>query len=254
MKLKTDAIVLRDYKIEDDRILTLLSRELGVVTAYAGGANRMRSRLSGSTELLCYSSFVLFKNKERHSVDNADSIRTFFGLRKVVEDLALASYFAELAAELAGPQDAEACLRLLLNTLHYLEKGSRSRALLKPLYELRLLTLAGYMPSLVACGDCARYEADSMLFFPSRGDILCPDCTAKREILPAGGVHIPPGVLAAMRHIIYVELDKLYTFTLSEEGLKRLGQASEDYVKYQLDRTFPALEFYHSLDPNEKQA
>ncbi|MDR2932219.1 MAG: DNA repair protein RecO, partial [Oscillospiraceae bacterium] len=122
MKLSTDAIVLRDYKIEEDRILTLLTRKYGVITAYANGANRMRSRLAGSTELLCYSDFVLFKNRERYSVDGADLIRSFFGLRADIEALALASYFAELVAELAThSEDAENYLKLVLNTLHFLE-------------------------------------------------------------------------------------------------------------------------------------
>lgn len=244
MKLKTEALVLRDYKIEEDRILTLLSREHGVITAYAGGANRMRSALASSTELLCYSSFVLFKNKDRHSVDHADSIRAFFGLRKEVESLSLATYFAELASELASQTEADACLRLLLNTLHYLEKGLRSREFLKPLLELRMLTLAGYMPNLVACRECAAYESPSMLFFPAYGDIVCESCQAGQ---PADAIRLSPGVLAAMRHIIYCELDKLFSFQLSDDGLKRLGVVAEYYLKYQLEKTFPTLEFYHSL-------
>jgi DNA repair protein RecO (recombination protein O) len=244
MKLKTDAIVLRDYKIEDDRILTLLSREYGVLTAYAGGANRMRSALSSSTELLCYADFVLFKNRERHSVDHADAIRTFFGLRGEIERLSLASYFAELTAELAGKDGAEAYLKLLLNTLHYLEKGLRSLAQLKALFELRILTLSGYMPNLVACRKCARYEAEVMIFRPQDGDLLCPDCAPGHE---TEGVPLPPGVLAAMRHIIYCEPEKLFRFTLSDDGMKLLGMVAEQYLQTQLEKTFPTLEFFRGL-------
>lgn len=244
MKLKTDAIVLRDYKIEDDRILTLLCRDQGVITAYAGGANRMRSALAGSTELLCYSDFILFKSRERYSVDGADAIRTFFGLRSDVESLSLAAYFAELTADVAGKEEAESFLRLLLNTLHYLEKGTRSREQLKPLYELRLLTLAGYMPNLVACRECARYEGAAMRFYPQHGDLLCENCAAGHE---AGGILLPASVLAAMRHIIYCPPEKLYSFTLAEENLKRLGDIVERYLQYQLEKTFPTLEFYRSI-------
>ena len=245
MKIKTEALVLRDYKIEGDRILTLLCEDLGVLTAYAGGANRMRSQLSAPTELFCFSEFVLFKNRDRYSVDGAASIRSFFGLRGNIEHFALASYFAELTAELASREDAAACQRLLLNTLHFLEKETRSASLLKPLFELRLLSIAGYMPNLVSCRSCGAYDGKAMRFFPLHGDLLCADCAASGEDGP--GITLPPAVLAAMRHILYSEPDRLFSFTLSAEGLDALGRISERYLKTQLDRTFPTLEFYTAL-------
>jgi DNA repair protein RecO (recombination protein O) len=204
----------------------------------------MRSALSGSTELLCYADFVLFKNRERHSVDHADAIRTFFGLRGEIERLSLASYFAELTAELAEKNSAEAYLKLLLNTLHFLEKGSRSLAQLKALFELRILTLSGYMPNLVACRTCARYEAEIMQFSLREGDLLCPDCAPGHE---AGTTPLPPGGLAARRHLIYCEPEKLFRFTLSDEGMKLLGMVAEQYLQIQLEKTFPTLEFYRGL-------
>lgn len=244
MQLTTKGIVLRDYKIQEDRVLTILTEAAGVVTAYAGGANRTRSKLAAATELLCYSELVLFRSRGRSTVDKADSLRIFFGIRSDLDKLALASYLAELTAELA-PSDEEAgtYLRLLLNTLHLLEKGGRPRAQLKALYELRLLTLSGYMPDLVACRGCAAYEADPMYFFPATGDLCCPNCMDSQ----AGGVRIAPGVLAAMRHIAYSEPGKLFGFSLSPEGLAHLGRVAEQYVQFQVEKTFPTLEFYHSL-------
>lgn len=244
MQLTTNGIVLRDYKIEEDRLLTILTRQFGVVTAYANGANRTRSRLAASTELLAYSSMVLFKNRERFSVDKADSLRIFFGIRTDLDKLALASYFAELTIELAPHgEEADTYLRLLLNTLHLLEKSARPPAQLKALYELRLLTLSGYMPDLVACRGCGCFEAEAMYFFPAGGELCCGDCLEGA----AGGVRVAPGVLAGMRHIAYSEPDKLFSFSLSEEGLAALARVSEDYLKYQVERTFPTLEFYHSI-------
>ena len=248
MKLTLNAIVLRDYKIEDDRVLTLLTQEHGVLTAYAGGANRMRSSLSASTELLCYSQLVLFHNRGRYSVNNADTIRTFFGLRSQVESLALASYFAELSAQLAARDDGEACLRLLLNTLHFLEKNLRPAALLKPLFELRLLALLGYMPDLVACRVCGGFESPVMHFYPAHGDLLCAACAAGQEHDSTGDAFaLSPTVLAAMRHIVFCDLEKLFSFSLPAADLDRLGFVVESFLTFQLEKSFPTLEFYHRL-------
>ena len=43
-------------------------------------------------ELLSYSCFVLFSNRERYSVDKADLDTVFMGVRGDVEKLSLASY------------------------------------------------------------------------------------------------------------------------------------------------------------------
>jgi DNA repair protein RecO (recombination protein O) len=246
MQIKTDGVVLSARKIEDDRALTLLTRDHGVLTAFANGANRVKARLSASTELLCYSQFVLFSNKGRHVVDAADTIRIFFGLRKDLERLSLASYLAELAKELA-PQKQEAAqeLSLLLNSLSFIEDGKRDITVLKAIFELRLLTLAGYMPDLVACRGCSEYEKEDMRFLPLTGELVCGDCATEDE--KRAGAAVGPGVLAAMRHIIYAPPEKLFAFTLSPKGTARLAQVSERYLLAMLEKMPPTLEFYKSL-------
>lgn len=251
MQLTREGIILRQYKSNDDRVLHILTAQQGVITAFANGARGPRSKLAAGTELLCYASFVLFHNRERYIVDKADTVRMFFGIRESIEKLALASYLAQLADEIC-PHGVEARehLRLLLNTLHYIETEKRPAKQLKALFELRLLTLSGFMPSLVGCRLCAEYEAPVMRFFPESGELLCDNCAQGA----AGGYPLTPGTLAAMRHIIYAPGEKLFAFTLSEGGLDVLARASEDYLKYQIEKTFPALEFYRSLFFTEGKA
>ena len=246
MHLTTNGIVLSTQKTGDDRILTMLTADFGVLTAYANGANRIRTRLNASTELLSYSSFVIFKSRGRSVVNSADSLHIFFKIREDIEKLALASYFAELVKELSPAKEkAKAQLSLFLNSLSFLESGKRDQRLLKSLMELRFLTLAGYMPSLVACRECACFEADEMWFSPLNGDLICGGCLKEED--KHTGVYISAGVLAAMRHIIYSPPEKLFSFSLSSEGLDMLAAVSERFFKVQLEKTLPTLEFYQSV-------
>jgi len=248
MRLKAQGIVLRDYKLDEDRVVTILTREQGVLSAYANGANRLRSALASSTELLCYGQFELFKNRDRYVVDHADAQRTFFGIRQDVEKLSLASYFAQLSTELTPREEpADMYLSLLLNTLHFVENEKRDPQLLKALYELRILTLSGYMPALVACRRCGVYQAEEFFFFPADGTLLCGGCAGGQR--PVGGIPLRMGVLAAMRHIIYCPPEKLFAFSLSGEGLGKLERLAEQYLHYQVEKTFHALEIYRALRP-----
>lgn len=246
MQLTTDGIILSDHKTNEDRILTILTREQGVLTAYANGANKLSARLSATTELLCYSRLVIFQNRGRNVVDSADSLHIFFKLRSDLEKLSLASYFAELSRELSPKNEqADAQLSLLLNCLSFIENEKRDSRLLKALLELRLLTLAGYMPQLVGCRECNSFNADETLFSPLHGELLCGNCATVED--KHKGVYISPGVLAAMRHIIYAPPEKLFSFTLSPKGLNSLVSVSEKYLKAQLEKTLPTLEFWKSL-------
>ena len=49
MQTVTDALVLRERRLdEQDRLLTLLSADRGIITAYAKGAGRMKGSMAGS--------------------------------------------------------------------------------------------------------------------------------------------------------------------------------------------------------------
>ena len=249
MQITTQALVIGTRDIdEEDRLLTLLSKEHGVLYAYARGVRRMRSRLAPTTGLLCCSNFVLFQNKERYTVDHADSVAMFFGLRQDIVKLSLATYFAELSAVIVPRgEPAPDYLRLLLNTLHLLEKGKRTPDFLKPVFELRAMTLSGFMPNLVACRECACYEAPRMFFLIDNGELLCESCLAKAEGVSVQPQPLTMGMLASMRHIIYSELEKLFSFELPPAALAALGDITERYLIRQTEHSYQTLDFYKAV-------
>lgn len=246
MQIKTKGIILKELANgDDDKLLTILTDDRGVIFAYAKGARRFKNQLAPSTGLLCYSSMVLFWNRERYSLDHADSIEQFFGLRSSVEKLALASYFAEISAVL-GPKenDGGQYLKLLLNCLSFLQNGKMEPLLLKSLFELRSLSISGFMPDLVACSKCGCFEGERMAFYPNEGAIYCTNCCAEKN-----GVHIflTQGALSAMRHIIYAPMEKLFSFTIGAESIHNLNDATEHFLQDQTERAYQSLAFFHSL-------
>jgi DNA repair protein RecO (recombination protein O) len=60
-----------------------------------------------------------------------------------------------------------------------------------------------------------------------------------------------PDSLAALRHVLYGDPKRLYSFRLGEDALRRLGGAAEAFAAAQLERGFRTLDFYKSLQPLE---
>lgn len=245
MQMGTKAVVLSARNMEEfDRLLVLLTEEHGLVTAYAGGARRRKGAMASATEQLSYSAFQLFRNREKTYVDRAEVETLFFGIRQDVVSLALANYFCQLCRELIPEGDCQpGYLHLMMNTLTLLDRGTLPMAQLKAVFELRLLTMSGYMPDLVACAGCGELHEGEIFFAPAAGTAFFGDCA------PEGGatlIPLSPGVFQGMRHILYSDFGKLFSFRLPEKALAELEQASEAYLLAQVERMLPALEFYKS--------
>lgn len=230
---------------ESDRLVTVLTRDEGVVRAFARRAKSLKDSKNAATGLLCYSRLNLYKGRDKYIINDAFPIEVFFDLRKDIVRLSLAQYFCELAAELV-PEGVESgdYLRLVLNALHFLCKGERPEEILKPIVELRMLSISGYMPDLVYCAQCGAYEADSMYFKVNRGTIYCDKCYISKG---DPFVALSRAALTGMRHIIYSDFERIFSFDLSEGARKELSAAAEAYTIHILQKRPRTLDFYSSL-------
>lgn len=132
----------------------------------------------------------------------------------------------------------------MLNSLYLISEGKRSEELVKPCFEMRLAAMAGYLPDLVMCRECGVYAAEEMYFSPRTGEIECASC---HGIKADGMVKLSEAALTALRHTVYSDDDKLFSFTLSEEGLRMLNAASESYLQYRFEKEFKTLNFYKAI-------
>ena len=247
MHLAVKALVLRsvDYK-ESDKILTLLTREQGKLTASARGCRKRGSSIAAGCQLLCWSEMVLYDYQGRWSVKEAASERLFQGVREDVEKLSLACYFAEVAELLAV--EGEPCpqlLSLVLNSLHALDSMNRPQELIKAAFEMRAMCLAGYEPLLDGCAVCGVASAEQPCFHLREGVLHCARC---RE--GAGeGISMPVSgqALAAMEYIVHGDPKRLFSFRAEGEDLRQLADLTEAYLHTQLERGFHTLDFYKQL-------
>ena len=121
-------------------------------------------------------------------------------------------------------------------------------ALVKPAFELKLLCLAGYEPLADSCAYCGNPDPEQPMLDVVQGVLRCGTCGVQERSL---SMPLCPSSLAALRHIVYGDPKRLYSFTLGEKALKRLSDAAEAFAAAQLERGFRTLDFYKSLQPVE---
>ena len=248
MYINTKGLVLREvpYK-ETSKILTVLTADAGRITVSAKGARRKGSKTAAATQLLCFSDMTLSENRDRYTLTEARPIEMFEGLRYDLEKLALGSYFAQVL-ETVSDEDMQspAILSLGLNALYVLSENKYPEKLIKPAFEMRLMALAGFAPVLDGCGVCGRDDPVNPRLDTEGGTVRCRDCREEKGFA-SETVPLCAGSLDALRHIITCDSKKVFSFSLGEDAAKKLYKAAESYLKTQLDRGFPALDYYNSV-------
>lgn len=245
MQVATTGLVLRQVKVgEADQILTLLTPELGVVSASAKGSLRLKNKLFSASGLFCYSEFSLTSGRSHYFVESAQVKKVFHGVCESVEGMSLATYMAEIVLSLSpAPPEADAQLRLLLNSLYMIGQKKIPLRQLKTIYELRAMCMAGYQPNLLACSECGKYDGGEFYFDPVEGNLLCADCADRARHIP----NLDTGALYALRHICLAEDRKLFSFTLAPASLKNLSRVSEQYVLAHLEHGLKSLDFLKTV-------
>ena len=168
---------------ETSQILTLFSREHGIIRAIAKGAHRRTkagaSRFDGGVDFLDLGSAVFTHDPARDLSTLTDwhLDEGHLGLRKTLRGMRLGLYAVELVGRLIEEQDAHPELfDKLVCVLPQLATLRREEAFLA--FAIDLLRETGYLPELLACVSCGTAAADwpAAWFSAARGGIICRKC------------------------------------------------------------------------------
>ncbi|WP_035985689.1 DNA repair protein RecO [Leptolyngbya sp. KIOST-1] len=151
---KTTGINLKAMPLgESDRLLTILTPDLGLVRAVAPGARKHQSRLGGRSGLFVINDCLVVKGKRLDKLVQAETQRTFPGLSQHLGRLTASQYLAEVALLMALSDCTQSDLyNVLVEHLERLETappGALLAALCHGLYHL--LALDGVAPEVHRC-------------------------------------------------------------------------------------------------------
>lgn len=242
----TRGLILREVRYKEaDRILTVLTEDMGKMTVKARGALRKGSKTAAATQFLAFSELTMLDRNGYWTVSEGSTIEEFKGLRSDITALSLASYFAECVEALSDEGNPDPLLlQLILNCLFALSNELYPQEHIKTAFEMRLMALSGYEPNLLSCCVCGRSEPEGVRFSPRNGIVCCRECN--NASLQAS-YELCPDSLRALRYIIYAPARKMLAFTLGDDALKRAAKASEAYLLTQTERKFSTLDYWRQI-------
>jgi DNA repair protein RecO (recombination protein O) len=245
---KTEAVVLNsiDYG-ESDKIVTFYTVDYGKIKGIAKGARKSKKRFVNSLEPFSHVKLGFFKKEKRELVriDYCDLIDSFPGIKESIERIAFGSSFMELLSSLTGEEHKNLkAFILLLRFLHALQ-GAGDFKKSMPLYELRLVSIFGYRPSLNACVLCNSKVADDVriMFSVAKGGVVCIRCRKDTGSLQS----VSGETIRAFRNSLKVESVQLAQLSLDDSGAAEARKLLREFITHQLGKSPQSWKFIDDL-------
>ena len=238
--LPTQGVVLRytNFK-EADRMITLLSPELGKISVLARGCRKAKSRFLAATELFCYGEYVLYRKGDFHIMTQANIHDSFYEIRNDIDKLIYSSYILDLTEEVASPgQEENHLFYLLLQVLSYLCYSDLNPEDITRVFEIKLMDHLGYRPILDHCIICG--SDNKPYYFDARqGGLICAAC----HNMEKRGYNIQMGTVKTIEHILDMDIKRLNVLKIPSPTRQELDRILEAYIEERLEKKLKTRQF-----------
>lgn len=211
--LEVTGIVLRQAPVKEyDRVITLLTRERGKISVFANGARKPGNRFTASTNVFAFGTFRVYEGRRYYTLSEVNISNYFEEFRTDIIGACYGAYFAEFADYYAQENNDETeIFKLLYVSLRALTKEAMPKELVRRTFEVKILQVNGEFPGI----------------------------PAGRTLLPA--------TVYTLEFIQDTPMERLYTFTVSEQVLVELGALCDENQRKIVGRAFKSLEVLKNL-------
>ncbi len=244
MLTRTEGIVLKTQKYgEADLIVTYLTSDRGIISAFAKSPRKTRSRFGSSLEPLTHTRISLWgKEQSLHRITQADIINSFQQIRDNYRDFINVSKLAEILISLI-PEGIpnKRLFSFFLNILNFIKSSAQeSKDALYLISQIRLLAAIGYAPRLKDCGKCGTKGLD---FYPDSGTVLCSECASLPLSEGKPFIRINNKVVHFYTHSIEWPINISNRLKPNPETLTELSGLLDRHLTYLLSKKLRSSEF-----------
>jgi DNA repair protein RecO (recombination protein O) len=247
--VSTEGLVLRyaDYK-EADRIVVLLTPDLGKLTVSARGARKPRSRLLAGAQLFCHADYQLFRLNEAYTMSQVDLKESFFNIRNDINKFAYAAYMMNLTEEAVSPDErAQKLYHLVLDALTFLAYSEINAQDIIHAFEIKLIDILGYRPVLKNCSLCGGSCNNKTGFSIADGGLVCENCRSNSHTKQF--IHM--STIKTLSHMLQMDIRRLNVLKVSERVRSELEEILPACLEYVFDKRMKArklIEFNKSVE------
>lgn len=233
--VKTKGIIIAEKVLSDfDKMLTILTPNMGKIECVAKGARRPKSLLMAGTQFLCFGDYLLYKGSDNYSMNSCETIELFYNIRTDLDKLKYAVYITKIINDVTMEnQNNYKVLQLFLNTLYVISNTDKDLDLVISIFRLRLLSIIGFRPEIKECKSCRETEKLTKFSIKDNG-FKCETCGKQDK----GAIDMNETTRDAIRYIILSDAKKIYSFNVPKESIEELKIISKLYLTEKLEKEY----------------
>lgn len=219
-KLEGIVVSEKSYR-ETSKIITVLTKEDGILSFLAKGAKSLKSDLRSNTAKLTHGVFtVYYKDNSLSTLTSVDLIHNFKNIKKDIEKISYASFLLDLAEQTSKNAFDERLYENLIDSLIKIDEGY-DPLVITNILELKYLDFLGVMPSLDACSICGS-KSNITTTSASSGGLVCKNCITNEIIVSEKTIKL-------LRMYYYVDIKKISKLEISEIAKKEINTFLDEY-------------------------
>ena len=189
-----------------------------------------------ATQFLCFGEYIIYQGVNSYSINSCELTEVFYNIRMDLDKLQYVSHITKIVNDVTDEnQNTYRLLQLFLNTLYVISETDKDLDLVISIFKLKLLCLLGFTPIIDKCTSCKKNENISLNHFSFKDDGLKCDICSRQD---KGAVEISQATINAIKYIVLAPPKKLFSFNLSENGIKELSIISKIYLNEKLDKEY----------------
>lgn len=233
--MKTKGIVISESNTGDfDKMLTILTPDIGKISCGAKGARRTKSLLLGGAQFLSFGEYILYKGTNTYNINSCETIEVFYNIRTDLDKLQYASHITKIIYDVTTEnQNSYKILQLFLNTLYAISETDKNLDMILSIFRFRLLKILGFSPSIIQCVNCNNKE-NLEYFSLKQNGFICKSCRKQ----DTSAIQMNESTKLAIQYAIMAEPKKIYSCILKNETILQLKLISKVYLEEKLEKQY----------------
>lgn len=213
--IKVNGIVVKsaDYK-ENDRLVTLVTFELGKITCLARGVKKPNAKLKYAQEMFNFGEFMLAKKNESYTLTDCVQTDSFSTITKDIEMYYCGCMMMDILSRISSYESQKSMLAQTIRMLSKLCYDEIAPEKVTTEFLKECLKQNGYDIDYKYCSVCGMDLIETAYFSDSAG-LICGSCANKQTDLP---VNI-----------------NILKYLQSGEGSDEIAKVSNSYLAYFLE-------------------
>ncbi len=234
-QIKVNGIIIAENNMGDfDKMLTILTPNLGKIGCSAKGSRRPKSLLLSGTQFLCFGEYMLFKVADTYTMNSCETIEMFYNIRTDLDKLTYASYITKIINDVTTEnQNSFNTLKLFLNTLYMISETDKDLEFITSVFKMRILKILGFSPNIKECVSCKKQEELKYFSIKDNG-AKCTSCARQDTSV----LELSDATRNAIIYIMKADPKKIFSFELSESCQKELQLISNIYLNEKLEKEY----------------